>query len=332
MLITLMALIGWEIYLRQTFYSKVTGLKMSYDDNEALWAYHRAMVYEPVDKSVVILGSSRIKYDLDIPTWEKLTGTHAIQLAVRGTDPRPMLEDLANDEKFKGRLLVDVTEGLFFYDDQIFDKRVDYYRNITPTQRFSFQVDHFLESQFVFLDQRAFSWSAMLEQLHMPERDGVVVYPPFPVDATRCNFNRQNYFSSRMLKDTNIQNGIKAVWTFNAKHNLVPPVSGSKLDSILNAVKTDVDKIIGRGGQVVFLRTPSSGAYRARELKGYPRNLYWDRLLSYTGLKGIYFEDYPSLAHFVCPEWSHLAPDDAVAYTKNLVKILREEKLLDLNP
>ena len=32
------------------------------------------------------------------------------------------------------------------------------------------------------------------------------------------------------------------------------------------------------------------------ELKGFPRNEYWDRLLAYTGCKGIYFADYPAIA------------------------------------
>ena len=37
-----------------------------------------------------------------------------IQLAIEGNSPLPVLEDLAADENFKGNLVVDVTEGLFF--------------------------------------------------------------------------------------------------------------------------------------------------------------------------------------------------------------------------
>ena len=54
--------------------------------------------------------------------------------------------------------------------------------------------------------------------------------------------------------------------------------------------------------------------------------MYWDQLLAYTGCPGIHFEDYPETAHFKCPEWSHLAPQDAIAYTKNFIKILVKEK------
>ena len=59
---------------------------------------------------------------------------------------------------------------------------------------------------------------------------------------------------------------------------------------------------------------------------GYPRDKYWDRLLAATGCAGIHFEDYPATANFVCPEFSHLKPSDAVIYTTNLVDIIQKEK------
>src|ERR1700676_244745 len=108
--LSVIALVSWEIYLRHT------DLPISYDDNDALWADKRAMVYEPRDQATVFIGSSRIKYDLDIPTWEAITGDHAIQLANVGSSPRPVLEDLSNDTNFMGNLIIDITEDLFFSD------------------------------------------------------------------------------------------------------------------------------------------------------------------------------------------------------------------------
>src|SRR5437879_11644934 len=107
LIIVLTFLVSWELYLRHK------GAVADYDDSPELWAHNRAMVYEPVNKATVFIGSSRIKYDLDIPTWETLTGTHGIQLAMVGSTPRPILTDLANDTNFKGKLIIDVTEVLF---------------------------------------------------------------------------------------------------------------------------------------------------------------------------------------------------------------------------
>jgi hypothetical protein len=91
----------------------------------------------------------------------------------------------------------------------------------------------------------------------------------------------------------------------------------------LNSVKNAVGRIRARGGQVLFVRTPASGAVLMGELRGFPRKAYWDRLLATTGCPGVYFADCPATAHLYCPEWSHLSPADAVVYTKNLVQILQ---------
>jgi hypothetical protein len=57
-----------------------------------------------------------------------------------------------------------------------------------------------------------------------------------------------------------------------------------------------------------------------------PRPAYWDALLEYTRTPGFHFLDYPETANLVCVDGSHLAPKDAVTYTKQLVKTLQEEK------
>src|ERR1700712_544562 len=108
MLITVVAIGSWEFHLRKQ------GIKPDFDDDAEIWASKRAMIYEPADKATVILGSSRGKFDIDIPTYERLTGKHAIQLSMDGSSPRTVFDDLANDPNFKGKLILDVTETLFF--------------------------------------------------------------------------------------------------------------------------------------------------------------------------------------------------------------------------
>ena len=106
------SLASWEFYLRSS------GLTIAYDDDEGLWADKRDKVYGPADKTTVFIGSSRNKYDVDIPTWKKLTGDDVIQLSCVGSTPIPVLDNLANDKNFKGKLVVDVTEILFFSTDR----------------------------------------------------------------------------------------------------------------------------------------------------------------------------------------------------------------------
>ena len=326
-ILSLVAVLSWELYLRHAYYTLPDGLKFSYDDNSALWADKRAMVYEPQDRATVFIGSSRMRFDLDIPLWQRLTGDHAIQLAQDGGDPRPVLTDLANDKNFKGKLIIDVTEGIFFYfDEPKTTRQIKYYHDITPTQKFSFKVDHFLESNFTFLDEDNFSLNFMLGRIKFPRRPGVIPDVVWPTVGTIINFDRQEYFTPKFLADTNMSNATKANWVFFFKEYPDSPVVGKKLDSLIFHVKENIDKIKARGGQIIFVRTPSNGYYKEREDKDYPRKLYWDRLLTLTGCQGVYFADYPAIAHFICPEWSHLRLDDARTYTKNLAKILQTEK------
>ena len=324
LILVTLAVFSWEYYLRSK------GVTVSYDDEESLWADKRDMVYEPQDKATVIIGSSRNKYDMDMATWKKLTGDHLIQLSCVGSTPLLTLDNLANDKNFKGKLIVDVTEILFFSTaPQNADrpqKRIEWYKKRTPAQWFSFKVNHFLESQFVFLDKDYFSLNALIDGIKIPSRKGVFVFPDFPMEFERVNFERQCFMTDRFVGDTNLQNQVKGVWAFIRKISKEPPATGSKLDSILNVVKTDVDKIKARGGQVLFIRTPSSGPFLMGEKMGYPRAQYWEQILAVTRCPGIHFEDYPAIAHFECPEFSHLKPTDAVIYTTNIVDIMQKEK------
>jgi hypothetical protein len=314
----------WEFYLRNK------GIETTFYDDPALWAHKRDMVYEPADKATVFIGSSRIKFDLDIPTWENITGDHAIQLACVGSTPIPVLEDLANDKNFKGKLIVDVTEVLFFSTAPGNAGRpvdnLKYLKERTPAQRASFHINHLLESQFVFLDKEWHSLGAQLNDLRFPERPGVYNFHGFPVEFGRVKFNRQEYLTEKFVSDTGLRNQVKAIWGTFGKMSKEPPASGGKLDSIFTSVKKAVDKITSRGGQVIFVRTPSSGEFLGAEKKGFPREKYWDKLLEFVRCPGIHYADYPAIANFECPESSHLSQPDAIVFTKNFIKILSEEK------
>ena len=87
--------------------------------------------------------------------------------------------------------------------------------------------------------------------------------------------------------------------------------------------KALVDKLHARGGKIVFVRFPMNGDLKAFEDKITPRHAIWDPLIKETAVPGIYFEDYPELASFTCPEWSHLSAGDSVEFTKRLVPHLR---------
>lgn len=322
--ITLVFFISWETYLRST------GIGISYDDGPELWSHKRSMTNLPQDRATVFIGSSRNKYDLDIATWESLTGEKAIQLAFEGTSPMPVLDVLANDSLFKGKLMIDVTEMLVFSTNGdemgLAKKALNYYKDITPAQKFSFQVNRVLESQLLFLERDYYSIKAILKRMSLPQRKGIMPEPYFPIDFGRIDFNRQNRMSAKFLKERSIQDSVKNIWAFYSRIAAEqPPPTQKSIDSIFLVIQKDVQKITARGGKVMFVRTPSSGTFLQIEQQVFPREHFWNRILQMTGAPGIHFMDYKE-QQLTCPEDSHLTPEDAVIYTKSLVNVLETEK------
>ncbi len=325
LVIVVTVVLSVEIYLRNK------GVVIDYDDGAPLWSDKRAMVYEPSDKAIVFIGSSRIKYDLDQDTWDSLTAFHPIQLAIEGSCPRPILEDLANDPNFKGKLVIDVTEGLFFSmappNMESAVTRIKYFHDRTPAQCASFELNTILESQFVFLNKDYFSLNAQLSGLGIQSRPGVFVEPYFPRNFSMVTFGRQHYMTDEFVANTAEINQVKGNWAFFAKMAMsAPPTPPKVYDEIFKSVAENINKIKARGGEVVFVRTPSSGDYYKGESMGFPRDKFWDRLLKETNCPGIHFMDYPAMDHFDCPEFSHLKVSDARLFTKAFFNELCKQK------
>lgn len=316
--------IGWEAYWR------IQGFELSYNDDEPLWAFQRQRIYEATPAAPVMIGSSRIKFGLDLTSWEEETGALPIQLALVGTSPRPILADLAQDENFKGTVLVGVTEFLFFTApgspfEMKAQNSLKFYPDWSMAQQASFRVNQALESQLMFLDEERFALRFLLDRLDIPNRPGVFAIPPFPLPFTINHFNRQTSITEDFVADTALQNQQKQIWmNLFAKAPQVP-MADSTLNAIFDDVKASVAKIQARGGKVLFVRMPSTGPIREFEKQVFPREKYWDRLLQETGAPGIHFEDYPQLADYPCIEWSHLGPEEAKAFTRDFIQIMQQK-------
>jgi hypothetical protein len=329
-LLLTITLVSWEWYNRTQQYDT------NFDDGGPLWAHTRKQVYGSQEEKTVFIGSSRIKFDLDIPLWESLTGTKAIQLSCVGSTPLPILHDLAMDEKFAGRLVIDVTEILFFSDAPPNMERptenLHYYKEETPAQKASFQINRFLESNLVFLDKDRLSLNAKLAKLRIPNRPGVFEFPLFPDGFGRVKFDRQEYLTDQFMADSNQQNQTKGVWGFLAEiGKKQPPPSPGKIDTLFGNVKADIDKIKARGGRIFFVRTPSTGPFFMGESMAFPRDKFFDRILQTTGSPGFHFLDSPATKDLQCPEFSHLSMADAKVFTRELVRVMQSDPAWQFN-
>lgn len=312
----------WESFLRQQ------GFTLSYNDDTGLWANARKKIYGTKPAGPVIVGTSRAKFDLHLATWKNITGKAPLQLGIVGTNPRPVLRDLANDQHFSGTVLIDVMEPLFFLPDGSFmessaKKRLEFYPHWSVSQQVGFHIGQKLEKHLLFLDEEQFSLNAIVKRLPIGSRPGVFVFPTFPLDIQYAQPDGQLSFTDAFLKDSTVQRQVQGIWAGLGLTSNKRGVGGDTLTRIMRSVVQSVDQIRARGGQVVFVRFPSSGPVWQAEQQAYPRELYWERLLKETGATGIHFADYPELSQYVCPEWSHLTPADARQFTQSLTRIIQ---------
>jgi hypothetical protein len=98
---------------------------------------------------------------------------------------------------------------------------------------------------------------------------------------------------------------------------------GETIQKRFQDISAAIEKLRERGGKVVLIRFPYSGGLKELEDRQTPRAMVWDRLIKDTRAPGIYYSDFPELAGFDCPEWSHLSAGDSVEFTKRLIPHLR---------
>ena len=325
------ALVAWEAYWRMHEYP------CSPDSNKDLWANVRSEVKKLDSDDVILLGSSRVWYDIQIYEWEKLTGRRPLQLALPGSSPIPVLQDLVEHTTFNGTILVGVTPGLFFSNPgpgkgpwRRPGQNIDRYYHRTYAQLFNYWVSNPLQHHLAFLQAGNFFDDTNLESLidRIPFKGRVKVDPPFPWFSIPDD-NRNVTMRGQVTTDTAFAGMIRRVWQSHASGHPHDSADLAKHGSEVIDMVVRYDSILtARGGQIVFVRCPSSGWYRDQENKEYPRERFWNVLLEKTGAKGYHFEDYPELNKYFCPEWSHLATPDAKVFTHDLVTHMIQDGVL----
>ena len=327
--VVIAAACAWEVYCRSIGYGPTL------NDNEDLWTINRQRV-KP--ESVVIIGDSRGWYDLDLDELQKGLGKRPVQLAMGGGCGYPVLADLANDKTFHGTIICSFTPWLFFAPPgtppmERGEKAVRRSHTQTPAQRASQYLAIPLEEHVAFLKQQDLTLDDLLKRLAIPNRSGALVPPRLPPYFGTVDRERR----ARMIEEcarpgSELQKRIQQIWL--PLFTPPPPPTYIPKDVFMAKMKeaiekrfrdtiAAVEKLRARGGKVVFVRLPVSGGLKALEAKTTPRNQTWDPLLKGTGAPGIYFEDFPELAGFNCPEWSHLSAGDSVEFSKRLVPHLR---------
>lgn len=326
MLFSFLSIVAWESYWR------LQGLEPNIDDNKNLWANQRNKLEKFNDKTVTIIGSSRILYDLQLDIWKEQTQTEPVMLATQGASPLPVFKDIVDNTDFNGILIIGVTPPLLFattYPQAEFMKRsqslVDYYYNRTYAQRLNHKLSIPLQKNLAFIRDGDEAWDSdvdlktLLKQIHLTDRNAPF-YPPFN-NFEEITLERHMKMPERMVTDTAYANTVKKVWTAILSGDFPPPEREATINAFTELAKQFQEK----GGKLILVRCPSDGLFKEVESKGFPREQFWDELVAKTGAKAYNYLDYEQFQNLLLPEWSHLATKDAQFFTTELIKIMKQD-------
>lgn len=312
---------GWEWHWR------AFGAKPAIANSDGLWALQRRRIDVGEGNATVLLGASRILFDVQLDVWEKLAGKRPIQLALEGSSPLTFMEDLAADPNFTGHLLVGVAPDLFFSGYAYRGSVLKYYRKESPAQRIGQWLStHFIEPYFAF-DDPDFALATVLQRQDWPARPG----KKWRIDVRKLRVSeadRNTHIWEKVENDRAYRELARNIWLqhFEPSPDDPPPEKMRQLlNEQLNRAVAAVTKLRARGVQVLFVRPPSTGPFLEFENKVLPRAKTWDVLLARTGAPGIHFEDYPELQGLELPEWSHLTHADAQRFTAALYRIIERD-------
>jgi hypothetical protein len=328
--ISISCLLVWELYWRAQ--GKIPDL----DDDKNLWAIQRAKVETASKNDVILTGSSRVLFDIDLNEWEQETGIKPIQLASAGASPIPVFHDIVNNTDFKGTVVVGVTPGLFFSTTfpeanpwKRSQSRIDYYNDRTYAQRLNHWLSLPLQKNLVMVSTSEEGWTddidlkSLLNTIDLGNRSGKPPFPPFYAFAY-IDEDRNNPMSERTATDTAFAGTVQKAWKFFIESNKNPPDK----EATTSFFVADAEKFMKRGGKLILLRCPSSGWLKEGEDQFLPRAEFWDYLVNKTQAKAYHYKDYDPLKDLTCPEWSHLSAPDARYFTTELVKIMKADSTI----
>jgi len=314
------ALAGWELHWRGY------GAAPSYANSNSSWAEQRRRIDTGEGNRLVLVGSSRTLFDIQLPVWEKLGGERPIQLALEGTSGIVLMEDLADDPNFTGRLVVGVAPDLFFTGFAYRADAIKDFHRAGPSARVGqWLSQHLIEPYFAFYDPD-FALGTIVKRQDWPSRPGV----PDRLAVRKLSVSeadRNTHMWSKVENDLAYRDLARHIWSQRLNGPPPPPLATPEKARQVIAKQIDravaaVTRLRARGVQVVFVRLPSTADFYAFENRAFPRAATWDVLLQRTHAPGIHFEDYPQLQGYNLPEWSHVAAADALTLTAELVPLV----------
>jgi hypothetical protein len=293
---------------------RALGYRPTAVDSPALWKlwYERATAGGP--KTIVLIGASRIQAGISADRMRvRLPDYQIMQLGkYAGDSPVGVLRALANDRRFDGIVICDMLAP--FLMRERWESQRDLYesRATSREQLDAYEIARAADLLAVKGAESGISAAVrrLIDRGDLPSPNHIRMRPDrsleidFAVMDNLQSFREKNAASYRRQYET-------------AEHP-----APADLDDDFEEVNDFVRRIRDRGGQVVFLRMPSSGGRLAIEEEYHPKAKFWDRFAAVNSGICIHWSEIEGTGNLTCPDDSHLDYRDAVKFTDLLVDTL----------
>ena len=300
---------------------RVRGGAPSVDDSPALWALAAARAPAGDPDVLALVGTSRMHSGFDPAVWRaRFPGRPAVQLAIAGKSPFPVLRRLAGDGAFVGLAVVGITEE---HLGRAAPADLPHTRRPAPRswgERAATRLTAFVDSLLTVASSRV-GWYQVQRGLRAGRGFGGATYAFMDADRWRRNeYARTDVAARRAESERSLRKAVDGS---------VDPAAWLAGADIYAATAR---RIADRGGRVAFVRMPTAGPCRALLANRCPRGRFWDRFAARLGggpsVTAIHFEDVPGMRGLSIPDWSHLDAADRPAFTRALLDELARRGLL----
>jgi hypothetical protein len=317
------------------------GIRPTVVDSPALWIQQRARASALGERALVLVGASRIQLDADLDVLRVRTGLEPVQLAIDGSNFRPVLAGLAADPAIRGTVIVDVAEPYVAHDapgGTVQDWQAAYERAAARPALPDFAttegwLGHQLHRRLRSYADGAQPLTSLLQRIlpahatqqylvTLPDRARLADYAKVDLPALYYARVLRNLGETAPPADTPTYGDLdrelrRRIDALQPQHDALPAYRAGA-----EALARDAEAIRRRGGRVFFVLPPTSGLVRAMEERRFPRAEFWDALAAIIGSGTLHYADVPAWQALECPDGSHLDFRQRAAFTHALVDAL----------
>jgi hypothetical protein len=290
-------------------------------DDASSWAVLRNQIDDD-PKVVAFVGTSRTALGFSADAFAAAApGSRGVQLGIDGMLPFTILNDIAQDEHFKGVVVLDFIErdvstaDVFHYPETqaYLDRAHAMWR--APGALANRYLAGWVQSWFAVL--------AIKGHRLLPAWFGRRAWPvPTWVAEDRHRISRADYsLAEAYALDRKINNRLMSVGSAPEPADHWLEITQRQLEPLFRQIRA-------HGGDVVVIHMPLSGKFAEVIEHKYPRPQYWDAFARLSSAHVWHFRDLPGMAALSCGDDMHLDQKDQGAYVRALVEAMRANHVL----